>query len=248
MNRADAVNAVFEPVRRPTTFDETIDRLTRAIKVGLLEPESQLPPERTLACQLAISRSTLRAALTELVSTGYLVAQRGRRGGTFVAQAPPMADPTPLPWATVQDQLAYRLGVELGAVTLAIRRTEPGVFDVLEEPIAEMDRVQSCEEFRRADIEFHLGVAQASGSRRLVEGMTESQERMSDLLCQLPHEIRRQSNESHRALVEAMRTQDLDTALAVTREHIRGTELLFADLYPELRAAPEQGFPRVSAA
>ena len=87
MERDAALEAVFKPVRPPTTFEETVERLGTAIRLGLLSPSSRLPPERDLADQLGISRSTLRQALRTLVQSGHLVSLRGRTGGNFVAEA-----------------------------------------------------------------------------------------------------------------------------------------------------------------
>src|ERR687893_140088 len=83
-----AAAAVFDPVQAVTTFEETVERLGTGIRLGLLPPGSQLPPERDLAEQLGISRSTLRQALTALTQSGHLVAVRGRGGGWFVAASP----------------------------------------------------------------------------------------------------------------------------------------------------------------
>src|ERR671922_3095549 len=88
-DRTPATEAVFKPVRPPTTFEETVERLGTAIRLGLLPAGSRLPAERDLAGQLGISRSTLRQALTTLVQSGHLVSQRGRAGGTFVTERPP---------------------------------------------------------------------------------------------------------------------------------------------------------------
>ena len=77
MNRDPAVEAVFKPVRPPTTFEETVERLGTAIRIGLLTPGSRLPPERQLADELRISRSTLRQALTTLVQSGHLTGDPG---------------------------------------------------------------------------------------------------------------------------------------------------------------------------
>src|SRR5215213_4085323 len=90
--RGPALDAVFKPVQPPSTFEETVERLGTAIRLGILAPGSQLPPERVLAEELAISRSTLRQALTTLTQSGHLVAVRGRAGGTFVAAEPPLAE------------------------------------------------------------------------------------------------------------------------------------------------------------
>src|ERR687884_982605 len=87
-----AVTAVFEPVLTPTTFEETVDRLGTAIRLGILAPGSRLPSERELAEQLGISRSTLRQAITTLVESGHLTSLRGRTGGTFVVPQPPLAE------------------------------------------------------------------------------------------------------------------------------------------------------------
>src|ERR671919_1802140 len=111
MARDAALEAVFQPVRPPTTFEETVERLGTAIRLGLLPAGSRLPPERELAGELRIARSTLREALTTLTQSGHLVAHRGRGGGTFVAEAPPLSelDSEPLDqgaWAILEHRVA----------------------------------------------------------------------------------------------------------------------------------------------
>src|SRR5215217_1760656 len=138
-----AFDAVFEPVQPPTTFEETVGRLGTAIRLGLLPPGSQLPPERELAGRLRISRSTLRHALTTLVQSGHLVALRGRTGGTFVADEPPLAES----------------GIESGAVVLAVERAGDEDLARLENCVARMAQGPPWEEYRRADVRFHIGVS-----------------------------------------------------------------------------------------
>src|SRR3954467_5246972 len=111
-----AVAAVFKPVQTATTFEETVDRLGTAIRLGILTPGSRLPSERELAEQLEISRSTLRQAITALVESGYLTSLRGRTGGTFVVPEPPLSEgsagPLPEGWHQVLD---VRVAIEVGA-------------------------------------------------------------------------------------------------------------------------------------
>src|SRR6478672_11052045 len=89
MGAATSLELTFSPVRSQTAFEETMDRIGTAIKLGVLAPGDRLPAERDLCQKLEISRSTLRQALTALVQSGHLVAARGRGGGTFVADRPP---------------------------------------------------------------------------------------------------------------------------------------------------------------
>ncbi len=57
---SSSLEAVFAPVHSQTAFEETVDRLGTAIKLGLLPPGTRLPAERELCARLGIARSTLR--------------------------------------------------------------------------------------------------------------------------------------------------------------------------------------------
>ena len=235
MERSGAVAAVFAPVTAPTTFEETIERLGIAIRLGLLAPGMRLPPERELAGQLQISRSTLRLALTTLVETGHLVSVRGRRGGTFVADRPPLAEREPESlgpeaWAV----LDYRVAVEMGSVMLACERAEPDDLARLADLVERMAGAESFDAYRRADMRFHVGVAEAAHSPRLVRAMTEVQGQMSDLIALIAHpeEVLTRSNAQHRRLVGRLRRGDAAGAVRLMRQHIEGTEHILAGLLP----------------
>ena len=88
-----SLETVFAPVRSQTAFEETVERLGTAIKLGLLPPGTRLPAERELCARFGIARSTLRQALVALAQSGHLHATRGRGGGTFVADPQPPATP-----------------------------------------------------------------------------------------------------------------------------------------------------------
>jgi DNA-binding FadR family transcriptional regulator len=235
MARDAALEAVFQPVRPPTTFEETVERLGTAIRLGLLAAGSRLPPERELAGELRISRSTLREALTTLTQSGHLISQRGRGGGTFVAEEPPLAElgdePLgPQAWAVLE----HRVAIETGATILACERADSPDLDRLDELVEKMAEAADFEDYRRADIRFHLGVAEAAASTRLVEEMTEVQGQMSELIALIAHpeQVLTHSNAQHRELVRLMRRRDAGRAVAQMREHIEGTEHILAGLLP----------------
>jgi GntR family transcriptional regulator, transcriptional repressor for pyruvate dehydrogenase complex len=235
MARDAALEAVFQPVRPPTTFEETVERLGTAIRLGLLAPGSRLPPERELAGELRISRSTLREALTTLTQSGHLIAQRGRGGGTFVAEAPPLAEQESEPlgqasWAV----LDHRVAIETGATILACERARPEDLDRLDELVERMAEASDFEEYRRADIRLHIGVAEAARSPRLVTEMTEVQGAMSGLIALIAHpeQVLSHSNNQHGSLIRVLRRRDASRAVGLMREHIEGTEHILAGLLP----------------
>lgn len=236
MERDAALEAVFMPVQPASTFEETVERLGSAIRGGLLVPGSKLPPERELARRLKISRSTLRQALTALVQSGHLVSQRGRTGGTFVAEQPPLSEHAGEPldqgaWAA----LDYRVAIETGAVVLAAERGDEQQFDRLEGLVAKMgDELEDFGEYRRTDIRFHIGIAEAAHSPRLVSAMTDAQSQMSDLIALIAHppEVLTSSNEQHARLIKALRKGDVARAVRQMREHTEATEHILAGLLP----------------
>jgi DNA-binding FadR family transcriptional regulator len=243
MDRTAAVEAIFERVQPPTTFEETVERLGTAIKVGLLPPGSKLPPERELAEQLDISRSTLRQALTTLVQSGHLMAARGRGGGTFVADTPPLTiGPLPDP-EKLRDVLDYRVAIETGAALLAAERREPEDLELMREQVEAMRAIgedfgrvvgEDFEPYRRADIRFHIALAEAAHSHRLVAAMTEVQGDMSELIGLIAHpeEVLAQSNEQHAQLIQLLDARDASRAAALARRHLEGTEHILIGLLP----------------
>jgi GntR family transcriptional repressor for pyruvate dehydrogenase complex len=232
-----ALEAVFKPVQPPSTFEETVERLGTAIRLGLLAPGSRLPAERDLAEQLHISRSTLRQALTTLVQSGHLISVRGRTGGTFVADAPPLTEggaEEPL-GEDARAVLDMRVAVECGVVLLAAERAEYEDLVQLQELTESMSGAEAFEDYRRADVRFHIGLAEAARSPGLVKAMTEIQGQMSDLIVRIAHpaQVLTRSNEQHRRLVSLIQKQDVGRAVRLMREHIEGTEHILVGLMPD---------------
>jgi GntR family transcriptional repressor for pyruvate dehydrogenase complex len=232
--RSVAVAAVFEPVSPPTTFEETVERLGNGIRLGLLGPGSQLPPERELAAELGISRSTLRQAIVTLVQSGHLVSIRGRTGGTFVSEEPPLASKgTPRPSARrMRAVLDYRVAIEVGAAMLAAERAEERDIDRMQSCVDKMAEAQRFDTYRRADMRFHVAVAEAARSPRLVTAMTEVQGDMGELISAIPHpeEVLTRSNAQHARLVRTLERGDATRAVKIAREHLAGTEHILAGL------------------
>jgi DNA-binding FadR family transcriptional regulator len=227
---------VFAPVRSQTAFEETLERLGTAIKLGLLSPGARLPAERELCTRLEISRSTLRQALTALAQSGHLHAVRGRGGGTFVSERPPPIDPpTRDLLAGWRDACDVRLGIELGIAALAADRAQEDELAPLDELVAAMhDLVEDFAGYRQADVRFHIGLAESTHSGRLVALATEAQGAMTDLISYIAHppEILEHANAQHAQLLARIRAHDADAAMRVMAEHLRGTEHVLAGLLP----------------
>jgi DNA-binding FadR family transcriptional regulator len=90
--------------------------------------------------------------------------------------------------------------------------------------------------YRQADVRFHVAVAEATRSPRLVTAMTETQGAMTGLISLIAHppEVLDSANAQHRRLLAAMRRRDGALAGREMAEHLHGTEQVLAGLLPKV--------------
>jgi DNA-binding FadR family transcriptional regulator len=204
----------------------------------LLPPGTRLPAERELCAKLGIARSTLRQALVALGQSGHLRATRGRGGGTFVADPqPPAAPPSRDVLAAWRDICDERMAVEVGVAVLAAERAEPHMLDALDALVVALDAMlEDFPAYRQADVRWHVGLAEATRSPRLVTAMTEVQGAMTELISHIAHppEVLDSSNAQHRRVLVAVRRHDEAAASREMAEHLRGTEHVLAGLLPKI--------------
>ena len=74
--------------------EQVVAHLRRLIERGKLRPGYRLPPERGLAKQIGVSRSSVRAGLRSLTAMRVLETRHG--AGTFVTAGPPTLGTEPL--------------------------------------------------------------------------------------------------------------------------------------------------------
>ncbi|WP_354643985.1 FadR/GntR family transcriptional regulator [Kitasatospora camelliae] len=228
------VGAVFRPVRTGNAFEETVERILQAIKLGVVGHGDRLPAERELATLLGVSRETLREALRSLQQAGYVEARRGRYGGTFVTYRLPAPDVGELRRAAedlgseLEDALAYRLVLETGAAELAARRELTAEQrGYLTQRLAEADAA-SPEEYRQCDSRFHLAIGELTGSRSLAASIAEARMRLNDLLNAIPMLERNidHASRQHGAMARAILDGDHLAARQATEEHLEATAAL----------------------
>jgi DNA-binding FadR family transcriptional regulator len=88
--------------------------------------------------------------------------------------------------------------------------------------------------YRRADIRFHIAMAEAAKSHRLVAAMTEVQGDMSELIALIAHpeEVLAQSNAQHARLIKLLEAGHSTGAAELVRKHLEGTEHILIGLMP----------------
>lgn len=223
--------ALFRPVRSGNAFEDTVARLLQTVRLGIVAPGTALPSERDLALRFSVSRDTVRDAIRELASAGYLVSRRGRYGGTFVSETLPTTsqeEPIDLTTAELEDVLGLREILEIGAVRAAAARSlaaaeRDGVWRQLQECAA-----AGPLDYRRLDSRLHLALAELAGVPSLVRLVADSRSQLNSLLDRIPLLAPNiaHSNQQHEAVVVAILRGDGEKAAEAMREHLDGSAVL----------------------
>jgi DNA-binding FadR family transcriptional regulator len=227
--------AVFRPVKAGNTFEETVERLAQAVKLGVVPQGGRLPAERELAERLNVSRVTLREAIKALQQAGFVESRRGRTGGTFVTYDANQRRTgnarkvvRSMGHDEVHDALDFRAVVEPGAAELAARRDlDASARRYLCESL---DLVANAtpDHHRVADSRLHLAIAELSGSASLAAAVTDVQMRLNELLGAIPVLGRNieHSNAQHDAMVRAILAGNDRKARAAMQQHVDATAAL----------------------
>jgi GntR family transcriptional regulator, transcriptional repressor for pyruvate dehydrogenase complex len=127
------------------------ERLRELLSDEHVAPGERLPPERELAAQLGVSRSSLREGLRRLSDLGIIESRQG--SGTYR---------TPL---DLGDLFEVRGRLEPLAARLAATRRDAHDLRNLDEAVAEMRAaLPDASHFGDADVRAHAAIVEASGS------------------------------------------------------------------------------------
>jgi GntR family transcriptional regulator, transcriptional repressor for pyruvate dehydrogenase complex len=181
--------------------DAVAQRVSEAIRLGLLLDGERLPAEARLAEQLGVSTVTLREALAVLREQGLVVTRRGRGGGTFVS-APDLASELvrrlrQFSISELRDLGDHRVAVSGTTARLAAERALPAEVEGLARQLDRLRAARTASDRRRASAHFSTGVAAAAQSPRLVREEMRLAAEVGDLLWL------RTSDDDHEAGVEA---------------------------------------------
>lgn len=214
----------FVRVARPRLYERLVEQLLGFIASAGLGPGDLLPAERDLAERMGVSRATLAQALVALEVLGVIDVQHGT--GAVLVYRPSVA-------AVLRELREHRdrmpeivearstLEVKLAAFAAERHtRADLAAMDLALETMAA--EIAGGSRGTAGDEQFHRAVASAAHSSILASMMTFISELVRETrLASLGQPGRpEQSLESHRAIVNAIRTGDPQAAADAMQAHI----------------------------
>ncbi|MEK6421182.1 MAG: FCD domain-containing protein [Burkholderia gladioli] len=211
--------------------DAILSRLLDALGSGELRAGAKLPDEAQLAQSYGVPRQSLRNALIVVRDLGLVTTERGRFGGTFVAsdihdRLHSMALERRIDAAQLRSLADWRRAVSGETCLLAARRASVAQLDAIEAAAQRfVDGILDVDVRRAADAQLHLLIAEASGSRHLVEQERAIQEAFGAVFASLPivrHPVRVACMD-HASLVQALVARDGERARAAMIVHVEAS-------------------------
>lgn len=234
MSAAPPTFSAVDVPPRARLSDAIADEIERQIVSGTLRPGDALPAERELARQLEVSRPSLREALLKLEARGILTVRRNAGYTVSDVTAPSLTDPLLRLMAghpkAVRDVLELRQGLETLSAGLAALRATDADIAAMAHAAEETERMRQSGDATAAaewDARFHLAIAEGAHNVALVhltrgifDVMRENVRRAREVLLQRADAqdiLLRQ----HRALIDAIRRRDANSAVAAAEDHLR---------------------------
>jgi GntR family transcriptional repressor for pyruvate dehydrogenase complex len=238
---------MLKPVEKQRVAEEIVGQLRDLILTGAYAAGDKLPPERNLAKELGVNRSSLREALKKLEHLGLVKIRQGdgtrvqdfmRTGGIdLVSHLVPLAQDGP---GILQDILEFRRIYGREVARLAAERRDAADLEKLGALADATDEAADAEQVLKLDFEFYVALTQAAKNRVLGLLINTTRQAVLNYASFFAHfTVSMEAVRSHhRALIEALARRDAETAAKIADTYMaRGAEQLLGATPPA--PAPE---------
>lgn len=223
----------FKKISQQKISESIASEIEQQLLDGAIKPGERLPSERDLAREFQVSRPSIREAIQLLKSRNLLTSRPG--GGNYAQEAlgdsiiEPLDELLANNVDIAQDMLEFRHALEgISAYYAAMRATEADkqIIKLRFEQVCNKQKQADIEDEARADVDFHLAIAEASHNvvllhvmRSLFKLLHKSVE-LSFGKLYLNTSGRDIIREQHEAIMEAILSGDAELAREKSYSHI----------------------------
>jgi GntR family transcriptional repressor for pyruvate dehydrogenase complex len=230
-----------------SAVEKAFHGLRHMIATGRLGAGERIPPEADLCEELGVSRGSLREAVRMLAALGVIEPRHG--SGTFVSQLRPEDLISSLnltfqllPLPGLLEVYEIRRVLEAHVAAKAAARATPETVETLFSLIEAMEATDDPAEISACDHRFHAEIARAAGNPSLAALLAVFRARSRKYqVFTLPQgpDLRRRSDDDHRALATAIANRDPGAAAGAAHAHVAQTERWLRELMPPVEEEAE---------
>ncbi len=210
-------------------YQKVIDAINQMISEGKVERGGKLPPERQLALDLGVSRTSIREALKTLEVIGLLERKHG--GGTFIKEDLSDALVRPVSLLLAFDRiekreiLELRMMIESEMTYYAAQRITDDEIETLSDILVKMCEIQ--DELIRIsyDKEFHFAIAKASRNHIIQNFYQAIYNLLDEFIGEIRYYVSLESqdlvNDTHQDIFDAIKQRDPMKAKEAMNRHMK---------------------------
>jgi GntR family transcriptional regulator, transcriptional repressor for pyruvate dehydrogenase complex len=239
----------YKKIKPKKIYEEVAEAIYEMIRSGQIKPGDKLDSVQQLAENFQVGRSAIREALTSLRALGLVDMKHGE--GTYVKEFETDQITFPLSTAILmnKDDIAHLLEVrkiiEIGSAAAAANKRTSQHLASMERALEEMKGANGDEELgEKADLQFHLALAEASQNPLLMNLMNQ----VSGLMGETMKETRRvwlfskqtsleRLYDEHLAIYEAVKDQDEERARNFMLVHLENVDAILQKYFQHTNLA-----------
>lgn len=236
---------MFRPVHRPDSLArQVVSEVERLIATGHLVPGQRLSSERELGARFGVSRTVIREAVHELSAKGLLEVRTG--DGTYVAEfnASHVSDALSRLLRTLNSSefghrtiWEFRRPMEVEIAGLAAERAAGEDIKHLESYVDQLDDdTLTRDKFIRADVQFHLVLAEATHNPffpAILRAVSDAMSAIREIGQTLP-DARQHARREHREIFTYVAKHDIQGARDAMGRHMTTSERIVAEAAAQL--------------
>lgn len=206
--------------------------MTEFYLAGNLMPGEKLPPERELARQYKVSRTSIREALRTMELNGLIEIRQG--GGSYVKASDSQSRKEEITASIIKaenhlvyEMLELRRVLEVESAFLAAKRATSMDLEKLRTALETMTlSTQNIELGLKADLDFHMGIVKATHNSIFIDLIQSLSEHMKDTIrATRSHrftdpERHEDTMEEHKQIYLAIASGNANRAKELMEEHI----------------------------
>ena len=219
---------MYTPIQSARLYEQIVEQIEQRIVVGELKVGDQLPSERELAEQFAVSRTAVREAIKTLREKGFVEILVGR--GTFIANSTSSVVRRTLDMLMrfdsskgAMNMVEVREILEPEIAALAATRITDEDIAAMQQAMNKMEAaIDNVEEFVEADLDFHLALAEATQNPiipALLDPIIDLL-REQRILTSRTKGVPQHGQYNHKIIIEAMIRRDPQAAREAMRHHL----------------------------
>ena len=217
--------AALRPLERTRLYEDLGERLGQLVRESSMAPGDRFPPERELAHQLRVSRTSIRQAMVVLQAQGFVDVRHGegiflRRMRGFGESLPKLLERR----RRLPEVLEAREALEVKLAELAAARRTKEDLSAMQAALRTMEKEIRAQGLgTEGDAAFHHAIASAARNKvllHLIDAMADAiQETRVESLSEPGRPPR--SLEAHRRILNAIEAGTGPKAAEAMRKHLR---------------------------